>query len=64
MKGRGKKGRSVRTYENKCRETESWYNHILKHRQEVDKKGSPKKELRPLDYYIDKIKKPKATKEE
>lgn len=48
----------MRTYHNKVRKITSWYNHMVKHRQETNAKGLPKKELRPLEYFIDKIKKP------
>ena len=57
MKGRTK-GRSLATYENKKREITKWYNGLVKRHQEIDGKGKTKEALKPLDYYLEKIKKP------
>ena len=53
-----KKGRSARTYEHKVDRIKKWYTHIVENRQEVNAEGKTKKELRPLDYFIEKIKGP------
>ena len=58
------KGRTSQTYANKCERMEKWYKKrqkLLSKEREVNShtKQLPKrKELKPLDYYIDKIKKP------
>ena len=53
-----KKGRSARTYQHKVDRIRKWYAHIVTNRQEVNAEGKAKKELRPLDYFIEKIKGP------
>lgn len=56
-----KKQRGVQCYENKCRKIEGWYNHIVKNRQETFKRKDvvvTKKPLQPLEFFIDKVKKP------
>jgi hypothetical protein len=55
--GKGK-GRSNRTYENKKRKITKWYNNIEKNRQEKNGKGKPKKPLKPLQFFLDQLKKP------
>jgi hypothetical protein len=50
----------MRTYNNKVRKTTAWYRNMEKNRQEVNALGKPKKALRPLSYFIDRIKKPKT----
>lgn len=55
-----KSNEPMRSYRNKVRTTTSWYNHIIKNRQEKDGKGRIKKDLRPLSYFIDRISKPKT----
>ena len=57
MKAGSSKGRSRKTYNNKVKKITKWYNHIVTNRQK-DKKGQDKKPLKPLDFFIDKIKMP------
>lgn len=52
-------GRNLITYENKKRKITKWYNGILKRRQKGNGKGIEKKPLKPLNYFLDKLKKPK-----
>jgi hypothetical protein len=52
------KKRSQSCYNNKVKKIEDWYNHILKNRNDKDGLGKDKQPLKPLDYFIDKIKKP------
>jgi hypothetical protein len=52
------KGRTSSTYQQKAANIRKWYEHIVKNRQETDILGKPKKELRPLEYFIDKVKGP------
>ena len=49
----------MRTYHNKIRKITSWYNGIVKNRQELNQLGKPKKALKPLSYFTDKVKMPK-----
>jgi len=51
------KGRNGQTYHNKVVKITTWYNHMVSHRQEKDGKGRDKKPLKPLEFFIDKIKK-------
>jgi len=53
-----KKGRSARTYQHKVYHIGKWYAHMVENRQEVNAEGKAKKELKPLDYFIEKIKGP------
>jgi hypothetical protein len=48
---------SMITYRNKVKKMTAWYNKIVKNRQMTNALGKHKKELRPLSYFIDKIKK-------
>ena len=50
----------TKTYYNKVRKITSWYNNMVKNRQEVNAKGIEKKPLRPLEHYINQIKKPNS----
>lgn len=45
------------TYRNKVKKITSWYNKMVKNRQMTNALGKLKKDLRPLSYFIDKIKK-------
>ena len=56
-KSRRKKGRSLKSLQNKIKKITKWYNHIVKNRQEKDGLGKPKKELKPLNYFLDNLKK-------
>ena len=52
------KKRSTSCYNNKVKRVTDWYNHMLNNHNDIDGKGKEKQPLKPLDYYIDKIKKP------
>lgn len=56
------KKRSSNAYEKKVRRITVWYNHLLEERKKEvinpnTKEVVKRKELKPLDYYIGKIKK-------
>jgi hypothetical protein len=53
------KKRSQSCYENKKRRMTKWYNGLVKRHQEIDGKDKPKEPLKPLSYFLDKIKAPK-----
>ena len=57
IRGRHKKGRSLKTYANKIREIKKWYNSIKKNRQSKNKLGKDKKPLKSLEFFINMIKK-------
>lgn len=50
----------MRTYHNKIRKITSWYNHLVKNRQEKNGLGKDKRPLKPLSYFTDKVKQPKT----
>ena len=59
------KGRSATTFANKCRRIEKWYKNMERTRQELNpniqsKNGDKKlkKPLKPIEYFIDKVKRP------
>jgi hypothetical protein len=54
------KQRSSSCYHRKVERITNWYNHMVKTRQEKNALGIEKKPLRSLDYFVDKIKKPKG----
>ena len=65
MSKKKSKGRSSRTYENKLKQLRKWYDRRLKNREEKPnlinsntKKPIQRKELKPFEYYVDKLKKP------
>jgi hypothetical protein len=47
------------TYRNKIKKITNWYNKLVKNHQEKDGLGRPKKELKPLSFFTDKVVKPK-----
>ena len=51
------KGRSNTTYQHKVNKIKKWYEKRVKNR-ELAKDKIFKKDLKPLDFYIDQIKKP------
>ena len=58
MKHERIKTRGVHCYQNKVNRIKKWYAHMEKNRQALNGLGIEKKELKPLEYFIDKIKKP------
>lgn len=65
-RGRGKK-RSQSCYQNKINKLTEWYENLLKERENHPNKINPntkqevkRKELKPLNYYIDLLKKSKG----
>jgi len=62
------KGRNGRTFANKCERIERWYNKrqkLLSKEAQINpntKQPAKRKELKPLNFYIDKIKKSNSTK--
>ena len=66
-RGRRRKGRSNKTYQKKVDKIKKWYNNLIKYREENPKiinkntkQFTKRKELKPLNYYLDKIKKPQG----
>lgn len=57
------KGRSSKTYENKKLRIVKWYDYIKKHRQLKDGLGRDKKPLKPLEFFLAKLKQPNKNKE-
>jgi hypothetical protein len=57
------KTRGGQCYQNKVNRVKAWYAHIEKTRQALNGLGVAKKELRPLEYFIDKIKKPNGERQ-
>jgi len=58
-----KKQRSQSCYQKKVDKITKWYNQLLKNREKElinpnTKQPTKRKELKPLEFYIDKIKKP------
>jgi hypothetical protein len=53
-----RKARGERTYRRKCAKLMKWYEHIEKNRQEKNGKGIAKKALRPIEFFMDKLKQP------
>ena len=47
------------SYQHKIERITKWYNHMITHRQEKDGKGRDKKPLKPLEFFINQVKKPK-----
>jgi site-specific recombinase XerD len=68
MNNRKQKGRNQTTYNRKVQRIHVWYEHLEKERAKGEvvnpntKQPVKRKELKPIDYYIEKIKKPSATK--
>lgn len=59
------KKRSQSAYQNKVKKITDWYNHLLKWREkEIINQNTKlvikRKELKPLQYYLDLLKKPKG----
>lgn len=52
------KGRRASTYQHKVDRVRKWYAHMVANREATGGDGKPKKELKPLEYYIEKIKGP------
>jgi hypothetical protein len=48
------------TYNNKVERITNWYNKLIKNREEKNAKGEDKKSLKPLEHYINQIKKPNS----
>lgn len=57
--GRSKKKRGSKCYQNKVRKVTGKYNYMVAHRQEINENTKQtKKPLQPLEFFIEKIKKP------
>ena len=65
-KGTRKERSHIIAYNNKVRRITNWYNHLLKERKKEPNKINPttkqpvkRKELKPLNFYLGKLRKPK-----
>ncbi len=65
MRNTPTKKRSSSCYQNKINKITKWYNHLLKCREKETmnpntKQPIKRKELKPLNWYLEKIRKPKG----
>lgn len=70
MNNSSQKGRNQTTYNRKIQRIRAWYEHLEKERAKGEvinpnnKQSIKRVELKPIDWYIEKIKKPNITKGE